>query len=132
MKHGITQIIYKPNLGNTPASVNRETGVMYISLHHAKRMPFEHVLFMMLHEKAHVELQTTNEIEADERAFQEYAQLGYSLTESVKALTQVLNENNKEHAWRMYLALERAKKYDLLKNKNTKVLSYGNNNFVNR
>lgn len=122
---GITQIIKVPNLGNTPARVNRRTGVMEISVKHFKEMPMEHRLFVMLHEKAHVELQTTDENLADAQAFKEYADLGYSLRESVKALTRVLNQNNPDHYWRMYQQLKRAEQYDIKNNDNLKLLKNG-------
>lgn len=118
---GITKITKVPDLGNTPARVNRRTGEMILSLRHMRAMPKEHRLFVMLHEKAHVELQTTNELKADARAFKEYADLGYSLNASVKALTRVLNGDNAEHAWRMYAQLQRAKAYDYSHYGNTKI-----------
>ncbi|WP_316828078.1 hypothetical protein [Pedobacter miscanthi] len=119
---GITKIIMVDDLGDTPAKVNRRTGEMYGSRKHLTRLPKEQVLFIFLHEKAHVELQTTSEYEADAKAFQEYADLGYSLKASVKALTQVLNDKNLEHNYRMYLQLQRAKKYDATHNGNVKIL----------
>jgi len=118
---GITKIVKVPDLGITPARVNRRTGVMYLSVRHMKAMPKEHRLFIMLHEKAHVELQTVNEVAADEQAFKEYADLGYSLNAAVKALTRVLNDKNPEHAWRMYVQLQRAKDYDYNFYGNTKI-----------
>ena len=86
---GITKITIVDDLGDTPAKVNRRTGEMFGSKKHLSRLPKEQVLFIFLHEKAHVELQTTSEYEADAKAFKEYADLGYSLKASVKALTQV-------------------------------------------
>jgi hypothetical protein len=121
MAYGITQIIRVPDLGNTPAKVNRTTGVMYISVRHMKAMPKEHRLFVMLHEMGHVVQQTTDEVAADAWAFKQYADMGYSLNASVKALTQVLDDHDPEHNWRMYLQLERAKKYDREVNNNTNV-----------
>lgn len=118
---GITKVTWVADLGGTPARVNRRTGEMTCSTRHMMAMPKEHRLFVMLHEKAHVELQTTNEIVADAAAFREYADLGYSLNASVKALTRVLNDKNPEHAWRMYLQLQRAKAYDRSHYGNTKI-----------
>ncbi|MFD1632029.1 hypothetical protein [Pseudopedobacter beijingensis] len=117
---GITKIIKVPDLGMTPARVNRRTGVMEISVRHMRNMPVAHRLFVMLHEQAHVELQTTDEVKADAYAFKKYADMGYSLKESVKALTKVLNDKNPEHNWRMYLSLKRAEQYDLEFNGNLK------------
>ena len=118
---GITKITHVPDLGNTPARVNRRTGEMYVSLRHMRAMPKEHRLFVMLHEQAHVELQTTDEMKADEKAFKEYADMGYSLNASVKALTRVLDGNNAEHHWRMYSQLQRAKAYDYTHYGNKKI-----------
>ncbi|WP_113636097.1 hypothetical protein [Nubsella zeaxanthinifaciens] len=118
---GITRITYVPDLISTPARVNRRTGEMQLSLKHMRAMPKEHRLFVMLHEKAHVELQTTDEVKADAQAFKEYADLGYSLNASVKALTKVLSDKNPEHFWRMYAQLQRAKAYDYSHYGNTKI-----------
>jgi hypothetical protein len=110
-KH-ITKITHVPDLVTTPARVNRRTGEMFISIKHMVALPVEHRLFIMLHEMAHVELQSTDEAQVDDWAFKKYADMGYSLNASVKALTQILNDQKPEHAWRMYLQLERAKDYD--------------------
>lgn len=122
---GITKIVRVDDLGNTPARVNRKTGVMYISLKHMKAMPENHRLFVMLHEMGHVVCQTENEMEADAWAFKEYAKRGHSLTDSVHALTRVLDDRDPEHNWRMYLQLQRAKEYDYKVNHNTKVYQDG-------
>jgi len=110
-KH-ISQVVWENDLGNTPAKVNRRTGVMYLSKKHMAALPKELRLFIMLHEMAHVELQSTNEMEVDAWAFKKYADMGYSLKASVKALTGILNDQNPEHWLRMGLQLERAKAYD--------------------
>ena len=117
---GITAIHWVDDLGDTPARVNRDTGEMYLSRKYMRHMPQEHRLFVMLHEMAHVVLQTTDEEQADAWAFQQYADMGYSLKAGVKALTRVLNDKNPEHAWRMYLQLRRAQDYDYRVNKNLK------------
>lgn len=116
---GITKITKVADLGATPARVNRRTGEMFISLKHMRALPEEHRMFVMLHEMAHVVLQTKDEVEADAWAFKEYAKRGYSLKASVKALTSILNDQNPEHNWRMYLQLRRAEKYDYEVNGNT-------------
>jgi hypothetical protein len=119
---GVTNVIWVHDLGNTPAMCDRNTGEMFCSIKHFQRMPLEQRLFVMLHEKAHLEHDTNSEDVADAQAFKEYAALGYSLTASVKALTQVLNDRNPEHLRRMINQLNRAKQYDLIKNGNTKLL----------
>lgn len=116
----ITKITYFPTLGGTPARVNRVTGEMQISLEHWKQLPPEHRFFIMLHELAHLVLQTRDEKAVDEWAFAEYAKRGYSLKQSVFALTKVLSFTNQEHYWRAYLQLERAREYDYYVNGNKK------------
>ncbi|RFZ84770.1 hypothetical protein DYU05_03960 [Mucilaginibacter terrenus] len=108
----ITKVTWVPDLGATPARVNRRTGEMFLSYKHMKALPKEHRLFIMLHEMGHVVLQSTDEMQVDDWAFKKYADMGYSLNASVKALTTILNDQKPEHAWRMYLQLERAKEYD--------------------
>jgi hypothetical protein len=119
---GITAIVDYPTLpGGTPARVEMNTGVMERNMSVFNRIPESHQMFIMLHEMAHVVLQTTNEIEADAWAFKQYADMGYPLSESVKALTRILNPNLREHNERMYLQTVRAEKYDREINHNTKV-----------
>jgi hypothetical protein len=105
---GITQVVKVPDLGNTPARVNRRTGVMYLSMKHVADMPKDLRLIVMLHEMGHVVLQTQVEADADAWAFKKYADMGHSLKASVRALTRILDENNPEHWQRMYLQLQRA------------------------
>lgn len=118
---GITKIYTVPDLGNTPARVNRRTGEMYLSLRHMLPLPPDIRLFIMLHEMGHVVLQTEDEERVDAWAFDQYVKQGKSLKASVKALTQILDGNNPEHYDRMYLQLQRAKMYDYLKNGNQKM-----------
>ncbi|MGZ3983432.1 MAG: hypothetical protein ACXVJE_19545 [Mucilaginibacter sp.] len=122
---GITQIVWVDSLGGSPARVNRKTGVMYLSRRDMYPLPKEIRLFIMLHEMGHAVLQTKSEEEADEWAFNEYAKRGYSLTMAVRALTRVLHDTNPAHAWRMYLQVQRAKKFDFEVNHNIKVYQNG-------
>ncbi len=114
--HALTEIVFVNTLGgSTPAKVNRVTGVMMIDAGWWKKLPTEHRLFILLHEYAHAILNTTDEYEADAYAFKLYTDLGYSLTESVKALTRVLSYNGyskNEHIGRTLAQINRAKKYD--------------------
>lgn len=114
-------------MGNNPASVNRATGQMYLNLELFKKIKPEHRLFIMLHEMAHVVLQSTNEKEVDEWAFREYAKRGYSLKEAVYSLTDLLKGNNLEHYERIKNQLERAKDYDFHFYGNKKIYSATSN-----
>jgi len=111
-------------MGENPASVNRATGAMYLNLELFKRIKPEHRLFIMLHEMAHVVLQSTDEKKVDEWAFNEYAKRGYSLREAVYSLTDLLKSNSREQYERKINQLERAKHYDYH--------FYGNKNIYNK
>lgn len=109
---GITHIIRVPNLGETPATVNRRNGILYISDKHWEQLKPEHRLFILLHEMAHIHLQSDDEFIVDEWAFNEYVKRGHSLKESVFALSKVLSGKNPQHYWRVYKQLERAQEAD--------------------
>ena len=82
------------------------------------QMPLEHRFFVLLHEDAHIKFDTQDEFLADEYAFKEYARRGYSLSESIKALTRILKFDNPEHIKRAYNMLLTAQDYDYNINKN--------------
>lgn len=107
-------------IGSTPARVNRKTGELQINLDVWPKLKPEHKLFVLLHEEGHRALNTSNELAVDAYAFKKYAEAGYSLTEGVKALTQVLSGISPEHGLRAYLQLERAKEFDYYHNNNEK------------
>ncbi len=125
---GITEIVYVDDLKrNTPASVDRNTGVLYINLKVWNKIKvWEHRFFVLLHEYAHVVLNTSDELAVDKLAFELYAKYGCSLTKSVTALSELLNNNNPDHCWRTYLQLERAKEFDY-KNNGNKEVYHGRN-----
>tara|TARA_R110001606_G_scaffold18895_1_gene70210 strand:- start:241 stop:624 length:384 start_codon:yes stop_codon:yes gene_type:complete len=118
---GVTAIEYVTDLGTTPASVNRRTGTIYINLRIWKRLPPSHRFFVLLHEMGHIVLKTKDEKAVDDWAFKEYAARGYSLKESVKALTRLLSFAGREHTERANLQLARAKAFDRRVNKNFSV-----------
>jgi Zn-dependent protease with chaperone function len=114
----ITKITRVSNLGATPARVNHETGEMLINTGYIGYLSKEEWLFVMLHETGHLVCRARDEITPDAWAFQQYAAMGYSLKKSVYAMTEILNEKNPEHLWRMYLQLKRAEAYDCQHNGN--------------
>lgn len=119
---GITSITYVRNIGSTPARVNRKTGELQINLDVWPKLKPEHKRFVLLHEEGHVVLDTSDELAVDEYAFKKYAAEGYSLTESVKAITRLLNNDNPQHNLRAQLQLQRAKEYDHFVNKNNRII----------
>lgn len=109
---GITSISLCPDLGKTPAIVNRKTGAMFINQKVWKNIPFNERMFIILHEMGHIVLNTTNEFAADDFAFKQYAKMGLSLKDSVDAMAQVLSYANPEHYNRTVVQLQRALDYD--------------------
>ena len=101
MHKGIVKVYVKPELpGGTPALSDRNTGEVWINRKIFDTLPEEHKIFILLHEEGHIVLNTKDEFEADAYAFKKYAEKGYGMKESVKALSRVLECNNPEHYWR--------------------------------
>ncbi|HNA38721.1 MAG TPA: hypothetical protein PLR84_04385 [Chitinophagales bacterium] len=110
-----------PNGNNSPAAVNRKTGELFINKKRWSNIKAEHRVFILLHELAHCILDTSDEMAVDALAHTWYLQLGYSLSESVFALTKVLHADsdmNKKRSWAQYT---RAKEID---NRNDVLNSY--------
>lgn len=110
-------------LGNTPAAVNLDNGDLYLNTDVWNALPKEHKVFILLHEAGHYLLQTEDEHEADAFAFENYSKLGYSLKESIFALSENLTGESQEHMTRLEAQALRAKKYDYYVNGNAKALS---------
>jgi hypothetical protein len=109
----VNNIIYVPDLGrNTPASINRRTGDIYINLKRWRNIAPEHRFFILLHELGHYVLQSTDEKAVDDWAFQQYVKAGGSLKQAVFALTDVLSGRSWEHVERIEHQLQRAIQQD--------------------
>lgn len=117
----IREIYFVNWLGNSPACVDRESGDIYINEELWKNIPLAHRLFILLHEWGHVALNTKDELEVDEFAHDLYMALGYSLKESVKALTRQLHYSNAQHLDRTQKQLSRAEEFDYFQNCNYKI-----------
>ncbi len=113
METAITKITEVDDIGgNTPARVNRETGEMFINRERWRKLPKAHRMFILLHEAGHATLNTKNELLADEYAFNNYADMGYPLSESVKALTRILPFDKPGHRIRAEEQMKRALIFD--------------------
>ena len=121
---GITEVKYVTGyskLGKSPAAVDPKSGIIYVNLPIWRNLPKEHRIFVLLHEWAHVKLKSTDELAVDALAHKEYMKLGYSLTQSIHALTKVLSFSGRkgfEQILRANAQLERAKAYDAKHNGN--------------
>lgn len=117
----VKAIYYVPDLGNSPARVDRSSGEIFINARLWKNLPFAHRLFILLHEFGHVALDTSDELAVDEFAHRLYMEMGYPLSESVKALTQVLKyDDNGQQLERTKHQLTRAQQFDYYVNCNYK------------
>ncbi len=112
METAISKIYEVDDLGTTPARVNRETGELYINKRIWPTLSKNKRMFILLHEAGHATLKTRNEFEADEYAFNNYAAMGLPLSESIKALTQVLPFDKPQHEERVMAQFNRAFQYD--------------------
>ena len=118
MPKGILHIYHIDSPYPSIAFTKASTGEVWLNHRLAKGLPKEHIVFILLHEEGHIVLDTRNELEADNYAFKKYADAGYSLTQSVYALSKILNGTNPEHYWRCYYQLQRAISYDYYNNGN--------------
>lgn len=110
---GITKVVFVDRLpGTTPATVNKRTGECYIVKSRWDKMSPSARLYMLLHENAHVALQTSDEFAADARAHEDYIRTGRSPKQSVLALSKVLSDSKPGHRDRVEAQLLRAIEYD--------------------
>lgn len=104
----------------TPARCNRRTGEILINDSRWPKIEPLHRIFILLHEYAHVVLNSSDEFEVDRLAHKMFVEMGYPLTESVRALSQVLTGTSQSHVQRVKAQLDRAYEFDKknLKTKN--------------
>lgn len=123
-QRGITKVYFVEDLGNTPAKCLRSTGECWVSLKHWRKLKFEHKVFILLHENEHILQDTSDELAVDREAHKKYMQMGYSLKQSIEALTKVLTYTTKEHDKRTVEQMIRAAVYDVTVNKNKNLETY--------
>ncbi len=111
---GITQVRWaSPGepIGKSPAAVYRQTGVVILNPAFRHRLTASQWYFILLHEWAHLALQSADERAVDALAFREYAKRGYSLREAVRALTRSFPFTSHEQLDRANIQLARAKAF---------------------
>lgn len=96
------------DLGESPAAVSLDTGILYINPSQWQGLSKEKRVFILLHELGHYVLQTRDEFEADEFAHEMYSRMGYSLKQSVFALSETFDDDNEEHRARLHAQINRA------------------------
>ncbi|MBR6279391.1 MAG: hypothetical protein IKR41_11655 [Bacteroidales bacterium] len=109
MEFNVPRIEIVPDLGSTPARVNRRTGTVYISKRVFSPLSKRERNFVLAHEEGHYRLNTSVETKADEYAMKKYAGTEpFSLKNTLKILRNTLDvENNPGHRRRLR-ALEKA------------------------
>jgi len=118
------KIVFVDDLGTTPAKVHRPTGTIYWSRKY-NYLPMAQKVFIIMHEIGHYKLQTKNEFEADNYAFNRVAgKFPESLKNSVYAMTDVFNFSTTEQKQRVIEQLKRAFMFDYKHNNNLKALNY--------
>lgn len=110
-------IVEHLNGSRTPARCNRRTGDIWINKEHTKGMKPEHLFFILLHELAHIKLNSSDELEVDKWASEQYVKCGYALTSSVQSLSSILTGDCEEHVERVKAQLDRATTIDNQYNK---------------
>ena len=108
---GINGIRFVKNLPG-PAAVHRRSGVILLNPTIWKKLTIDQRYFVLLHEWAHIDLKSSNEVAVDHHAFKEYAKRHYRLSQAVKALTQILSFRSPEHMFRSKRMLQRAIAFD--------------------
>ncbi|MHA7109244.1 hypothetical protein ACRTDU_03910 [Sunxiuqinia elliptica] len=105
------KITFVDNMEGTPARVRRDTGEIFLNREIWFSLPEPYRRFILEHEKGHYYLQTTNELLADQYAFEQVAgTFKGSLLQMVKTLADVLPFHSETHQVRLLnlyrLALE--------------------------
>lgn len=105
--------VWDGSIGNTPAAVNRLTGVLYLHPVLFKRLSPFHQKFVKLHEEGHYKLNTGSEFEADAYAFDRLAGTEFrSLKQCLSAISDVLDPSNPAKRPRYNALLKRALQWD--------------------
>jgi hypothetical protein len=104
--------IFVKGMGETPAKVNRFTGIIKLNPDKWFKIAKPFRKFIIQHEKGHYYLNTSDELLADSFASEHF--LGsekQSLKNSIRALSDVLPFNNPEHKIRLERQIKRALQY---------------------
>ncbi|WP_416437902.1 hypothetical protein [Phnomibacter sp. MR] len=112
MAKGITSVTVTKWDSVSPARVNRKTGALYLNKPIWDKLSSDAKAFVYFHEKGHVVLDSTDEMEVDKYAFDEYAKTGRSLKNAVRSLTEVLSGKSSQHLDRANAVLAYAINHD--------------------
>jgi len=113
MNFKVNQINKVDYLDFTPARVNRQTGQVYLNSRIWDSLSPEIQTFILLHEEGHYQLQTKDELQADNYASKRF--LGsqpFSLKKSIEALEHFLKQGTEFQKKRILNQYLRALLYD--------------------
>lgn len=118
----VKEVVIVPSIpGNGPAASNVYEGIIYVSDSDYMPLPEPWKAWIYLHEEGHCVLETLNEDLCDAYAFYKYANEGYPLTESIYAITRILDLDNPSHYRRFLNHEKRVRFYDKYINKNERI-----------
>jgi hypothetical protein len=100
---------YLPDMGKNIATVDLETGNVYLNQHIFPRLPEDFQQFILLHEAGHLANKNQDDLTADKWAYKEFVKRGYQPHRAADALLSVLDvQNNPLHLLRVQLLKNRA------------------------
>ncbi len=118
----IKEVAIVPSLpGDGPAASSVYDGIIYLSERNFMPLPDAWKAWIYLHEEGHCILETLNEDLCDAYAFYKYAEQGYPLTESIYAITRILDLDNPSHRRRFENHQKRVRFYDKFINNNQNI-----------
>jgi ribosomal protein L16 Arg81 hydroxylase len=100
-------------MADTPLAANRATATIYINPTLYRKLTAFQKKFWLAHEKGHIVLNTSNEIEADNYAFDSLAGSQFqSLKQMIEAAEGLLDSRNEYHQERIDNLYQRAVEWD--------------------
>ena len=115
VKNIVTGII--PN-STTPARYYFDNQTIFINLPYWAKLTEDEKFFVLLHETGHAELNSKDEVEADQFALENYLANGGKLTEALYSLTDNLNTKNPLSKKRIKTQFKSLVNYDINHNNN--------------
>lgn len=119
-------IIEVPSLNGTPAKADHKNNLIIISKKHFENLDPVYKKFIIAHEEGHLKLNTRDEVKVDDYALKKLLKEGYPLSKILGSLTKVLSYDKANHYGRTITMFDKLFLYDLLVNKNEKLLNHIN------
>lgn len=98
---------------SNPASVDLATGELFLNEQTFPKLKPSFRKMILLHELAHLKLQTFDEFEADKFALEVFLRTGGNKKDAIKSLSHTLDGNNPEHFARLNERIKQIQSYQL-------------------